>query len=105
MVISSLSNASQLSSKVSISSFSSSLCSLVSFSTHFCLLKLTAGGWAGAEAAGAAVELGLLDVVAPLAGVVLGAAKNDVMLAFCLGFLASEADSGPLALRLRVDMV
>lgn len=86
---SSLRCASQLSCKVSISSWSSSFCSAVSPATHFSLSNL------GAGVSAAAAE--------PLA-TGFGAPKKDMILPSCLGFLLSADDSVP-ALRLRVDIL
>ena len=71
---------SQLSSRVSISSFSRSFCSAVKPAIHFCLSNLAATAFT-----------------------VLGAPKNEVMLAFFFAFLASVAISA--ALRLTPDMM
>lgn len=78
--------ASQLSSRVSISSLSRFLCSSVREATHLALLKLTPAS----KAAGEAEEL--LPLPLPLLEVDsgLGAPKKDVMLPFCRGFFGSE---------------
>lgn len=90
LVTSSLRAPSQLSCRVSISSLSSSLCSSESFATHASLSNFMGcvAGAVGSDAVGFEAEaLGL------------GTPKNDVMEAFCLGFLAASAAMSP-ALRL-----
>lgn len=95
--ISSLRRASQLTSSVSISSWRSSRCSGVRPSTHFCLSNL--------EVTGSEVEV---EVEEPAAALVeapgFGAAKKDMMLPFCLAFLASFPAAWFAAFRLRVDI-
>lgn len=98
---SSLRCASQLSCKVSISSWSSSFCSAVSPATHFSLSNLGAG--VSAAAAAATAPLPLPAAAEPLA-TGFGAPKKDMILPSCLGFLLSADDSVP-ALRLRVDIL
>ena len=82
--MSSLRWASQLSCRVSISSFRRSFCSVVSDSVHLALSK----GVSFAAAVG------------------LGAPKKDVMLLLALGFLASRAaDVASVALRFRLIVI
>lgn len=98
--ISSLRRASQLTSSVSISSWRSSRCSGVRPSTHFCLSNLEA-----TRSAAEVEELApaLLAAPAPAAG--FGAAKKDMMLPFCLAFLASFTAAWFAAFLLRVDIM
>lgn len=96
LVTSSLRCASQLSSRVSISSWRSSLCSSLRLATHLSLSKVGAGD----STLGAEEPLVEEDTI-------FGAPKKDVMLAFpppvLIFLLASTLEA---ALRLRVeDMV
>lgn len=82
----------QLSCRVSISSFSSSFCSSFSFSSHLALSNFGAA-IGGSEGLGLVNDdKGLICVAAPpdLASVA-GCFKNEVMLAFALGFFTAPA--------------
>ena len=94
MRTSSLSWASQLSWRVSISSFRSSRCSSVSLATHFSLSKFVTGA-----AAADSVPDGL-----ELEETVFGAPKKEVMLPLALGFFASAA-ARSAALRFRLGVM
>ena len=87
LVTSSFSWASQLSSRVSISSWSNSFCSEVNDATHFALLKLE-------------LEVDSARFESPLFA--FGAPKKEVMLVLTLDFFASAVGADRwLALRFR----
>lgn len=88
--ISSFNTLSQLSCRVSISSFSSCLCSSLKASIHFCLSKMDGAGSVG----------GLDGFVLDVLVFVLGGPKKLVMEPFAFGFFAS-AVAISAALRLR----
>ena len=98
LVTSSLRCASQLGSRVSISSFKSFFCSSLRLDTHLSLSNLTGGGSVEDPLGD---DDGLVDEL-----VVLGAPKKEVRLESFFGFFRSleEAVSGS-ALRLRVAML
>lgn len=106
LTISSFNCANQLSCSVSISSVNNSFCSSFSFSSHFALSNFGA-------AMGGSDGLGLVNedkgVVCPvaLAGLAseAGCLKNEVMLAFALGFLAAPAVVAAISPALRLSGV
>lgn len=100
-MISSFRWANQLSCRVWISSLRRSFCSAVRPATQAALSNLVAG------ASGLPLMLPLpvaSTQSTPCLAAAFGAAKKDMMLAFCLGFLASDP-ACESALRLRVDML
>jgi len=106
LVTSCLRWANQLSSRVSISSLSRVRCSGVSEATHSALLNLDRAG-AEAEVEAKAEEAWTPDFAEPepepepAAG--FGAPKKDVMVPFCLGFLASPPAPCEPAFRLLLE--